>query len=146
MEYSSTSGPRAATVPIYSWPGVKFLLKGRPPKMLAGEPEWMISRSVAQIATASMRTRTSARTGTGTGFSLRNSWSGSPSTQALIRSGIGRSGEVLTPGGRYIGEILFGRERIANAALSRARGLHYVGIPVLLHSNAARRKTFIRDL
>ncbi len=32
---SSTSGPSAATVPIYSWPGVKFLLKGRPPPMLA---------------------------------------------------------------------------------------------------------------
>ena len=62
---SSTSGPSAATVPIYSWPGVKFLLKGRPPWMLAGEPEWMISRSVAQIATASMRTSTSARAGTG---------------------------------------------------------------------------------
>src|ERR1700692_4812688 len=34
---SSTSGPRAATVPIYSWPGVKFLLKGTPPPMLAGD-------------------------------------------------------------------------------------------------------------
>ncbi len=44
---SSTSGPSAATVPIYSWPGVKFLLKGRPPSMLAGDPERMISRSVA---------------------------------------------------------------------------------------------------
>jgi len=39
IPYSSTSGPSATTVPMYSWPGVKFLLKGRPPKMLAGEPE-----------------------------------------------------------------------------------------------------------
>ena len=35
---SSTSGPSAATVPMYSWPGVKFLLKGSPPSMLAGDP------------------------------------------------------------------------------------------------------------
>jgi hypothetical protein len=42
----------------------------------------MISRSVAQMATASMRTSTSAFFGTGTGFSVRLSWPGSPSTQA----------------------------------------------------------------
>jgi hypothetical protein len=35
---SSTPGPSAATVPMYSWPGVKFLLKGSPPSTLAGEP------------------------------------------------------------------------------------------------------------
>ena len=29
--YSSTPGPSATTVPIYSWPGVKFLLCGMPP-------------------------------------------------------------------------------------------------------------------
>ena len=39
--------------------------------MLAGEPPWMISRSVAQIATASIRTSTSARFGTGTGLSRK---------------------------------------------------------------------------
>ncbi len=38
---------------------------------MAGEPLSMISRSVAQIATASIRTSTSARLGTGTGFSVR---------------------------------------------------------------------------
>src|SRR6185369_10360541 len=63
----------------------------------------MISRSVAQIATASVRIRTSARAGTGTGFSSSISWSGSLSTQAFIRSGIGSAGEVFTPEGWYMG-------------------------------------------
>jgi hypothetical protein len=49
----------------------------------------MISRSVAQIATASMRTKTSARFGTGTGFWLSLSSPGLPSTQAFMVSGIG---------------------------------------------------------
>ena len=49
----------------------------------------MISRSVAQIATASMRTRTSAFFGTGTGLSFNESWPGSPSTHAFMLSGIG---------------------------------------------------------
>ena len=35
---SSTPGPSATTVPIYSWPGVKFLLNGLPPWIMAGEP------------------------------------------------------------------------------------------------------------
>ena len=65
---SSTPGPSAATVPMYSWPGVKFLLNGNPPWIMAGGPCAMTSRSVAQMATASMRTSTSARFGTGTGF------------------------------------------------------------------------------
>src|SRR6266481_2040715 len=99
---SSTSGPNAATLPIYSWPGVKSLLKGSPPWMLAGEPEWMISRSVAQIATASMRTRASARPGTGVGLSRRKSSSGPPRTQAFICPGTGNWGDVLTPTGLYI--------------------------------------------
>src|SRR5215470_10158769 len=60
----------------------------------------MISRSVAQIATASIRTRTSARVGTGKGLSRRNSSSGPPRTQAFICSGIGKSAEVVTPAGR----------------------------------------------
>src|SRR5712672_2322002 len=62
----------------------------------------MISRSVAQIATASMRTNTSARAGTGVGLSRRNSSSGPPSTQAFIRSGIGNWADVLTPAGSYM--------------------------------------------
>src|SRR6185369_17614651 len=62
----------------------------------------MISRSVAHIATASIRIKTSAREGTGTGFSSSKSWSGSPSTQAFIRSGMGSAGEVFTPGGWYM--------------------------------------------
>src|SRR6478752_5550705 len=62
----------------------------------------MISRSVAQIATASMRTRTSARPGTGVGFSRKKSSSGSPSTHAFIWSGIGIWGDVLTPAGLYM--------------------------------------------
>src|SRR6266403_2842926 len=71
--------------------------------MLAGEPAWMISRSVAQMATASMRTRTSARPGMGVGLSRSTSSSGSPRTQAFIRPGTGNSGDILTPEGSYIG-------------------------------------------
>src|SRR6266700_4218121 len=70
--------------------------------MLAGEPEWIISRSVAQIATASMRTRTSARPGTGVGLSRRKSSSGPPRTQAFICAGTGHSDDVLTPAGLYM--------------------------------------------
>src|SRR6185369_7221179 len=63
----------------------------------------MISRSVAQIATASMRTRTSAFFGTGTGLLEMLSWPGSPSTQARCVSGIGNSlWLVFTPAGAYI--------------------------------------------
>ncbi len=95
--YSSTPGPSATTVPMYSCPGVKFLLKAKPPSIDAGGPCQMISRSVAQMATASMRTRTSARLGTGTGFCVSVTWPGSPSTQAFMVSGIGKSGLVFTP-------------------------------------------------
>src|SRR6266705_6691278 len=70
--------------------------------MLAGDPEWMISRSVAHIATASMRTRISARAGTGVGLSRRKSSSGPPRTQTFIRSGIGNLADVVTPIGLYI--------------------------------------------
>ena len=62
----------------------------------------MISRSVAQIATASMRTSTSAFFGTGTALSISLSSPGSPSTQAFIMSGIGKSLLVFTPAGAYI--------------------------------------------
>src|SRR6476646_10488921 len=63
----------------------------------------MISRSVAQIATASMRTSTSAFFGTGTGLLVMLSWPGSPSTQARCASGIGNSlWLVFTPCGAYI--------------------------------------------
>src|ERR1700674_3008558 len=62
----------------------------------------MISRSVAQIATASMRTRTSARPGIGVGLSRSRSSSGPPRTQAFICPGTGNSGDVLTPAGVYI--------------------------------------------
>ncbi len=85
---SSTVGPSFTTVPIYSWPGVKPLLKGDPPSMIAGSPCLMISMSVAQTAMASMRTSTSARPGSGTGFSTRVSSSGPPSTQAFMVLGI----------------------------------------------------------
>src|SRR5271163_3320885 len=78
----------------------------------------MISRSVAQIATASMRTRTSARLGTGTGFSLNFSSPGLPRTHAFILSGIGKSGLVFTPGPEYIRVF-----PIPFAALLSARGL-----------------------
>ena len=93
---SSTPGPSATIVPMYSWPGVKFLLNGSPPSISAGGPLAITSRSVAQIATASMRTRTSARPGTGTGFSRRVSSPGSPSTHACITAGIGWSSLVTT--------------------------------------------------
>src|SRR5262245_66033083 len=66
----------------------------------------MISRSVAQIATASMRTSTSAFFGTGTGFCFKVRWPGSPSTHAFMVSGIGKSGLVFTPVGAYIGSPL----------------------------------------
>jgi hypothetical protein len=49
----------------------------------------MISRSVAQMATASMRTSTSAFFGVGTTLSTKLSSPGSPSTQAFIVSGTG---------------------------------------------------------
>src|SRR3981081_1895924 len=62
----------------------------------------MTSRSVAQIATASMRTRTSALPGTGVGLSRRKSSSGPPRTQAFICLGTGNSGDVLTPAELYI--------------------------------------------
>src|SRR6185295_979742 len=104
--YSSTPGPSAATVPIYSWPGVQFLLNGMPPWMEAGGPCQMISRSVAQIATASMRTSTSARFGTGTGLSVNFSSPGSPSTHAFMVSGTVMLALVFTPGGAYIGGSL----------------------------------------
>ena len=48
----------------------------------------MISMSVAQTAMASMRTSTSARPGSGTGFSTSWSSSGPPSTQAFMVLGI----------------------------------------------------------
>src|SRR3954447_3420072 len=108
--YSSTPGPSAATVPMYSWPGVKFLLNGMPPSTTACGAGARVSRSVAQIATASMRTSTSARFGTGTGFSVSFSSPGSPSTQARIVSGTGMSFVVFTPGGAYIVVSLFGRD------------------------------------
>ncbi len=38
IRYSSTPGPSATTVPIYSWPGVKFLLNAKPPWIEAGGP------------------------------------------------------------------------------------------------------------
>jgi hypothetical protein len=63
----------------------------------------MISRSVAQIATASIRTRTSARPGTGVGFSVIVSSPGPSRTQAFILSGIANSGAVFTLGRLFIG-------------------------------------------
>ena len=62
----------------------------------------MTSRSVAQIAAASMRTSTSARLGTGTGLSVSVSCPGSPNTQAFMVSGIGNSVLVFTPAGAYM--------------------------------------------
>ena len=35
---SSTVGPSFTTVPIYSWPGVKPLLNGSSPSIIAGSP------------------------------------------------------------------------------------------------------------
>src|SRR3989442_5071499 len=68
----------------------------------------MFSRSVAQIATASMRTSTSAFFGTGTGLSVSASAPGSPSTHAFMVSGMGQSGLVFTPGGAYMLMVLLG--------------------------------------
>ena len=84
---SSTFGPSFTTVPIYSCPEVKFLLNSSPPLMIAGSPWLMISKSVAQTAMTSILTSTSALPGSGTGFSVRITSSGSPRTQAFIFSG-----------------------------------------------------------
>ena len=103
MANSSTPGPSAATVPMYSWPGVQFLLNGRPPWISAGGPCAMTSRSVAQIATASMRTSTSARARHRHRLLGEDAARpGSPSTQARILSGTGMLESVLTPGGAYM--------------------------------------------
>ena len=88
---SSTVGQSFTIVPIYSWPGVKPLLNGSPPSIIAGTPCRMISISVAQTAIASTRTSTSAGPGSGTGFSTSESSSGPPSTQAFIVGGSGCS-------------------------------------------------------
>ena len=85
----------------------------------------MISRSVAQIATASMRTSTSARFGTGTGFSVSFSSPGLPSTQARIVSGTGMSLEVFTPGGAYI--VLFPYSAATRGADLRTVGAKFGG-------------------
>lgn len=61
----------------------------------------MISRSVAQMATASTRTRISALLGTGTGFSTSFNSFGSPNPGAHDLSDRHRA-EVLTFGGEYI--------------------------------------------
>src|SRR6185312_1201317 len=79
----------------------------------------MISRSVAQIATASMRTSTSARLGTGTGFSVGFSSLGLPSTQAFMVPGMGKSGLVFTPGAEYMGAVLAARS-LSSAVLITA--------------------------
>jgi hypothetical protein len=63
-------------------------------------------------ATASMRTRTSARPGTGVGLSRSRSSSGLPSTHAFICSGTRNSGNVLTPAGLYIGAVPWFDERL----------------------------------
>src|SRR4051794_35700593 len=84
---------------MYSWPGVKSLLKGRPPWIWAGSPCSMISRSVAQMATPSMRTRTSALFGAGTGLSTSDSSPGSPRTHAFMVSGTGNAGSSFTLSG-----------------------------------------------
>src|ERR1700728_323143 len=67
----------------------------------------MISRSVAQIATASIRTSTSARAGTGVGFSVMDSSPGPPRIQAFIVSGTANSAAVFTLGWLYIGVSCF---------------------------------------
>src|SRR4029450_11360795 len=132
MATSSPLGPSAAMVPMYSCPGVQFLLKGSPPCTSAGDPEAMTSRSVAQIATASMRTNTSAARGTGPGFSISPSSPGLPSTQARIRSGMGKFLAVLTPAGAYMKGLLLeiasrlgcsGHRPKAHAVGNRQRGV-----------------------
>ena len=55
----------------------------------------MTSRSVAQIATASILISTSALPGITTGLSIKDSSSGSPKTHAFIVSGIGCLTEVF---------------------------------------------------
>ena len=82
-------------MPIYSCPGVKFLLNGKPPSIIAGGPWLITSRSVAQIATASILTKTSALFGISTCLSTNDRLSGSPKTHAFIVLGIGNLSEVF---------------------------------------------------
>ena len=82
-------------MPIYSCPGVKFLLNGNPPSIIAGGPWLITSRSVAQIATASILTKTSALFGISTCLSTNDRLSGSPKTHAFIVLGIGNLSEVF---------------------------------------------------
>ena len=95
MLNSSTDGPNATTVPIYSCPGVKFLLNGNPPSIKAGGPRLITSRSVAQIATASIFTNTSDLFGISTILSTKDNSPGLPKTQAFIFSGIGNFLDVF---------------------------------------------------
>src|SRR5690349_10314466 len=69
---------------MYSWPGVKFLLKGGSPPTVAGGPWLITSRSVAQMAVASTRTNTSAPPGTGIALSTSVKSPGLPSTHAFM--------------------------------------------------------------
>ena len=57
--------------------------------------------SVAHTAMASMRTSTSARPGSGTGFSTMRQLSGSPSTQAFIVCGMLNSLPPFAVAARY---------------------------------------------
>src|SRR5947207_13370335 len=82
----------------------------------------MISRSVAQIATASMRTSTSARFGTGAGFSVSFNSPGSPSTHARMVSGTGMSGLVFTPGGAYMGLLPLFSRRVRTGVRAKLGG------------------------
>src|SRR5215813_12306573 len=86
----------------------------------------MISRSVAQIATASIRTSTSAFFGTGTGLLVMLSCPGSPSTHARWVSGIGNSlWLVITPAGAY---MVPPKNFVSKVDQSIRRGLLNVGL------------------
>src|SRR5262249_42546277 len=106
------------TGPVYWCPGGKSLLNGWPTWISGGGSLWMLSRSVAQIATASMRRSTSACLGTGTGFCVSASSPGLPSTHAFMRSGIGKSLVVFTLAGAYIADSLRTHAPLGRGTLS----------------------------
>src|SRR5947208_6621253 len=91
---SSTVGPSAATVPAYSWPGVKVPGGGWEGKK---EPA-RILRSVPHREAASTRSRTSPGPGLGTGFSTTPITSGPKITAARMVDGI-TVGPRLVPSG-----------------------------------------------
>jgi len=81
---SSTYGPEGCNRAHIFMARRKILVKAGRPKCSPAEPEWMISRSVAQIANRIDADQDFGTSRSRYGLFAQNSWSGSPSTQAFI--------------------------------------------------------------